>query len=514
MDISKYISNFDIPAENELQAADFINKKRDEISSLLLKLWEDYKSSECTLSTEVEKVEDILEKNKTAPFEINRPNPADFIESNSNLPETKVSANTNTISNNPPSKIKNMILPNGKVNQEYKTKISIEDLGMSDVLDFWFEGLELFGLSYQPGSNEIIGIPSEAGDHKVTLKIKLKDWTDGKPVINKDVTIIINPDPKTLWKNIPTPTDIEYYKPDSSNLFVKVEGNKGILGIGKTERKDMVAASQRGRSHAQEGKARDDDFGLKYMDDLKWYILTVADGAGSAKASRKGSEIACKTVVDVCEDSLREKHKEFENLIKVYSTDKSEENRKKVGDLLYGIVGNAVFKAYKNIDDEAKLSNKSLKDFSTTLIVSICKKFKFGWFIANFWVGDGGIGIFHKESQYLKILGESDGGEFAGQTRFLTMAEIMQPAEIYRRLRFDIVNDFTAVILMTDGVTDPKFETDANLLKFDKWNSLWQDLSNEIDFTDNNESSADQLLSWLDFWSPGNHDDRTIAILF
>ena len=67
---------------------------------------------------------------------------------------------------------------------------------------------------------------------------------------------------------------------------------------------------------------------------------------------------------------------------------------------------------------------------------------------------------------------------------------------------------------MTDGITDPKFETDANLLKVEKWNELWQDLSKEVDFSDDNEASADQLLNWLDFWSPGNHDDRTIAILF
>ena len=67
---------------------------------------------------------------------------------------------------------------------------------------------------------------------------------------------------------------------------------------------------------------------------------------------------------------------------------------------------------------------------------------------------------------------------------------------------------------MTDGVTDPKFETDANLFKIEKWDDLWIDLSKEVDFKDDNESSADQLLKWLDFWSPGNHDDRTIAILF
>ena len=317
-----------------------------------------------------------------------------------------------------------------------------------------------------------------------------------------------------MWKNIPTPADIEYFKPDSDKAFIKVKAVTNVFGLGKNPRKDVVAASQRGRSHAQEGRPRDDDFALKYMKEVDWYILTVADGAGSAKSSRKGSEIVCKTVVDVCENLIKLKHAEIEHLIREFSHDKSEDKRKKMGDSLYNLMGTAVFKAVKNIEEEAKSKGKPLKDFSTTLIVSICKKFKFGWFVGAFWVGDGGIGIYNKETQFLKLLGESDGGEFAGQTRFLTMPEITQPTELYRRLRFDIVDDFTALILMTDGVTDPKFETDANLMKVEKWNALWTDLSKEVDFSDDSEKSADQLLKWLDFWSPGNHDDRTIAILF
>jgi hypothetical protein len=73
---------------------------------------------------------------------------------------------------------------------------------------------------------------------------------------------------------------------------------------------------------------------------------------------------------------------------------------------------------------------------------------------------------------------------------------------------------------MTDGITDPKFETDANLNRVEKWDALWADLNGDnadearVDFTDSSEQMADQLLKWLDFWSPGNHDDRTIAILF
>lgn len=525
MDIGKYLNNIDIPAENESQINEFVSTKKTEITAAVLKLWEEYISAqpdnvpknEVILPEKIvkprpkEEIEEILEINKSVPFEIVREEPGDVVESQ----ENKTPAQSNVIpAQNTQTKSKNMILPNGKVNQEYKHKVKIEGLGIADISDFWFEGLESFGLKYSPDTNEITGTPTLAGDHKVLLKIKLNNWSEGKPLITRDITFIINPDPKSLWKNIPTPADIEYYKPDSANQFVMVQGNKGILGFGKTECKDMVAASMRGRSHAQEGKPRDDDFGLKYMDDLRWYIMAVADGAGSAPASRKGSEIACKTVISVCETLLKEKHKDFKTLIKTYSADKSEENRKKVGDTLYAIIGNAVFKAVKNIEEEARTSNKALKEFSTTLIVSICRKFKFGWFVANFWVGDGGIGIYNKGTQFVKVMGESDGGEFAGQTRFLTMPEITQPAELYRRLRFEIVEDFTALILMSDGVTDPKFETDANLMKIEKWNSLWEDLSKEVTFTDNNAATADQLLNWLNFWSPGNHDDRTIAILF
>jgi len=99
------------------------------------------------------------------------------------------------------------------------------------------------------------------------------------------------------------------------------------------------------------------------------------------------------------------------------------------------------------------------------------------------------------------------------------MPEIIKN-DLYKRMRFDIVEDFTALILMTDGITDPKFETDANLYRIEKWHAFWDDLNGnnednaKVDFADDNEQAAEQLLKWLDFWSKGNHDDRTIAILF
>ncbi|KAA6349268.1 hypothetical protein EZS27_003309 [termite gut metagenome] len=419
---------------------------------------------------------------------------------------------------------KHITLPNGKVNQEYRVSFNMADL-IPEIQEVNFVGLENIGLTFQPETKEIFGIPNKAGDHKITVNYKLKDWEEGKPLITREITLIINPDPRLLWNNIKTPEDIEYYKPDEDKAFVKVASKKvgDVLGIGKKKQaqKDMVAASQRGRSHAHEGKARDDDFRLFFDESLEWYVMAVADGAGSAKYSRQGSKIACETVIDVCKENLAKLNKAFELQISEFQKNRSDENRKKTGDLLYEIIGAAAFQAYKNIEKEAMQGeNKLIKDFSTTLLLSICKKFDFGWFTGAFWVGDGGIGIYNKETPSVKVLGEPDSGEFAGQTRFLTMPEIMQPAEIYRRLRFEVLDDFTALILMTDGITDPKFETDANLNKIEKWNNLWEDLNganedqNKVDFSDDNEQAADQLLRWLDFWSKGNHDDRTIAILF
>ena len=66
---------------------------------------------------------------------------------------------------------------------------------------------------------------------------------------------------------------------------------------------------------------------------------------------------------------------------------------------------------------------------------------------------------------------------------------------------------------MTDGVSDPKFATDKNFFDPAKWTLFWADLGGSLTLTRENEQADTQLLDWLDFWSTGNHDDRTIALM-
>ncbi len=412
-------------------------------------------------------------------------------------------------------------LPNGTVNKEYSQELV---LPKELVDECSIEECDELGLTacVNPVENEykitLTGKPKQSGDFSLKLQYKYKGWIDGEPLSSLAIPVAFNADPRTLWKNIPTSKDIPFYKDDFACEYVKVE-EKEETG----PRKDMVAASLRGRSHAQEGKARDDHFSLYHCDESDWYIVVVADGAGSAKFSRKGSEIACRIVTEHCKEKLLDSA-DFEEKIRAYkNADDEETARKSMANVIYGIIGNAAFKAHKAINDAAKDAEAAPKDFATTLMFSICKKFDFGWFVASYWVGDGAMCIYNKDKQTFKLLGIPDEGEFAGQTRFLTMPDIFKDAQsVMSRLRFSIEEDFTSLMLMTDGVSDPMFETDNNLNNINKWNELWENLQNGfpedeikgVDLSDDNEESQYQLLKWLEFWSPGNHDDRTIAILY
>jgi hypothetical protein len=45
------------------------------------------------------------------------------------------------------------------------------------------------------------------------------------------------------------------------------------------------------------------------------------------------------------------------------------------------------------------------------------------------------------------------------------------------------------------------------------WLSFWTDLWKQAQLIPDNEQASEQLLQWADFYSKGNHDDRTITLL-
>lgn len=423
-------------------------------------------------------------------------------------------------------------ISNGTRNKEYTCECEFAVEGVEDYTLEIDDAIKDLSWEKTPEGFSIKGTPytedKKGGVFTLILRYKPKGLLENekKQWFERELPFILNPDPKDLWENHPVPEGTKYKKDDTDTAYITVKSSNN------TPRKNIVAASLRGRSHAHTAQSRDDHFLVKYSEETEWYILAVADGAGSAKYAREGSKLACEVAVSYCEKILHEKQKEFERSIKArFENNEPPEEDKKAGHQLYTIVCQAALEAQKEIEnvarkDEAQRKKDeaqnpeskpiTIKDYHTTLLLTLCKHFEFGWVIGSFWVGDGAICVYNAEEKTAEILGNPDGGEHAGETRFVTMPETMQDKNLYQRMRLKIYpKDFTALILMTDGVSDPKFETDANLQDFKKWDALWKEFKeNNIEFKPNNEQIKEQLLKWLEFWDKGNHDDRTIAILY
>jgi len=400
----------------------------------------------------------------------------------------------------PVSKIvnsKTVILPNAKVNEDYAVSIPLEEYGLSGIEIKKIDGLEALGLEFDSSSNLISGRLLVSGEHLLTMEYKHAIEAENRPLLFRNLSLYVNPDPRSLWTE---------HEPAPDSIFPKTHAVNSEFHY---QDRKIIGASKRGRSHAKDAKFRDDHYEIDIDKDTDWLLLVVSDGAGSAKYSREGSKIFCQTVLAEVFSTDNRKHLEAAESILV--ADEYDSKEREIKNCFYYLIGNSVIKGFKQVEEVAKQNNAIVKDFACTLLVSMVKKINGKWFIVGFWVGDGGIGICFDDKEPL-ILGNPDSGEFSGQTRFITMPEILSSAEaMFNRINTAYVQEFKALALMTDGISDAWFHTDSNLFKKEKWEELW------IEITKNQESEKDlssvKLLEWLDFWVKGEYDDRTIVIL-
>ena len=212
-----------------------------------------------------------------------------------------------------------ILIPNATESKEYNAEINFEKLGLNDLIFEEWQGLEEIGLQFDKETDTIKGIPNQSGELKFKLLFKVTGEDENSVLNEKYITLVVNPDPKTLWKNIPSDKEAIFWKEDDAKAF------------GKLGEKHIVVASNRGRSHENVGSFRDDDFAFKFIEKTGWSVVAVSDGAGSYPLSRKGSELACNAVVDYFENHLdKENFLEFENKLLEFSQTKEENLHKEI----------------------------------------------------------------------------------------------------------------------------------------------------------------------------------------
>ncbi|MDR2349479.1 MAG: protein phosphatase 2C domain-containing protein [Deltaproteobacteria bacterium] len=349
----------------------------------------------------------------------------------------------------------------------------------------------------------------------------------------------ISPDPKTMWKNLPVPENLVYRASDEAHGHEKLAGTD----------KSVYAASVRGRSHAHEGKSRDDNFRFLCNHETGWNFFAVSDGAGSARFSRKGSEIACVTAVSKLNELFDVSYTDYlisrsptfvgwkEFLQNNHTIDESRSNTTNAGSDNHGYdlmktadnkIIEVITEVHANIEKEAsafRQDKATMNDYHATLLLTAIKKFDFGYFVVSFQIGDGGMLIYKWDKKDgIHCLGKPDSGEFAGQTLFVTMGSEINGDAIKKRTDYFVVDDFEALIMATDGITDPFFESDNALKSYAEWERFYETVLKR-GFEDNkgcpelfsDETSPDEksrsLLEWTNFYIKGHHDDRTILII-
>lgn len=397
-------------------------------------------------------------------------------------------------------------LQNAKVGVPYASGIDVTTPNLSDIAIVKVDGLSDVGLHFDSAAMKVVGNPTKSGDFAVVVWFsKLGDSAQ----IPSKCNLTINPDPKSLWQNTPSDQCGLYAKPDEDKWLITAPDHV------------LVGASKRGRSHAHTGIYRDDDFFIGHVKETGWDISVVSDGAGSCKFSRRGSELICKDGGERLHLLLSgDDGKKLTDAVADYkaaldagqAVDTAEAA---IRNALWTTIGYAAHHATKRLQDEMAGRtdlNAVMKDYSSTALFGIAKKFSFGTLCAAYWVGDGAVAVMKEDGTHI-LLGEADGGEYSGQTRFLS-PEFVKPDELTKRLRFALVPDFKALVLMTDGVSDPYFETDAGLNNASKRKELWDELEGSVDLSKRDDKLDERMLSWLDFWSAGNHDDRTLSLIY
>lgn len=389
-------------------------------------------------------------------------------------------------------------IPNAMVGREYSCEIRTpEKFGKIAISRLEVLTPPPTGLAVSEST--LLGKPETDGDFEISVRLHFSE----APSADLILALTINPDPRSLWKNLPSDENSEFWKKDRDAAFLEY----GPLHI--------IGASLRGRSHAHVGSCRDDDMAMSWFPETEWYSLTVADGAGSSKYSRRGSKIACDTVSAFFKDRFSTPGCQLNSLVNTWAATPNDlAANTLLRNQLYDLFGKAAYAAYSAIEKEAVGLHAAIRDFHTTLITSLLHPLPDGkWFAATFSIGDGAAAIVGAPGGDPCLLTRPDGGEFAGQTVFLTMKEALASAEaIMGRIKFVVVPDFKALMLVTDGISDPRFDSDANLADPTAWDSLWDEILAVISPVVTSGDAAAALLEWMDFHSPGHHDDRTTIL--
>lgn len=402
-------------------------------------------------------------------------------------------------------------------------------LGFDASWAVWKDASGLGSLKADFDTNRLQGAPTVGNDNKIRVVFACRGC---EGVVHEfDLLLTCNMDAEQLWSKIEsddsdkpavispedslrlakmadavrsTANSYEVAKPD--DLFAKPHRVSRRM---KANDFDLAYASIRGRSHVKGGSFREDHVEARFFRDGKALAIVVSDGAGSASLSRRGSHIVAtvgvRSLIELGERLLGEPDA---------LDGRSQSAVDGFAAVVKAICGQIGFEAECIKEQSPEFQSKEM--YATFLAALVLPRAD-GQVLLTYSAGDGAIGLgLAGEASGLKCV--PDHGQSAGQTLFI-LNKGADDAE--KRLRFTKLPPAYALLLMSDGVSDPCIPHGE-----EEKPETWERLANELkplaaaeplnQDADKEETFKDKgaLCAWLDSYHKGHHDDRTIAAIF
>lgn len=236
----------------------------------------------------------------------------------------------------------------------------------------------------------------------------------------------------------------------------------------------MTSAAIQGSGHKRSGTPCQDKTYKANRNSVK--VISLADGAGSAKLSEYGASVISKVVAEYAID----------NFLSLRNG-----NEANVKQCIATLIR----------DELGKLSavhECDANDLSSTLLLVAIRKNAF----VAFHIGDGVIGIYEKDS--VQVLSAPENGEYANQTWFTTTRDLESAIRLYR----GDVDSISGFILMSDGVEPSLYNIKENKLADAVINLFYTNA--KIDSSQMERLLAESLEQVI---STRTRDDCSIAIL-
>lgn len=188
----------------------------------------------------------------------------------------------------------------------------------------------------------------------------------------------------------------------------------------------MAVAAMVGRRHETAGDPCEDVVGCLTRHGTS--VIALADGAGSAKMARIGATVAVNSALNFVT-------RHFDSLASINYASQGA-----------NLIASTVFEALQR---KASMLQVDINDLATTLLIAATN----GKSILIGQIGDGRIGVKDKNTGEWHLALDSQKGEFANQTYFVTSKD--------RLIKFQLTRlqaeDLSACVLMSDGAEESLF---------------------------------------------------------